>query len=83
LPLLLKIVSLRLAGRPQFAARKPAHDDVGVLALQLGERRLQLLALARAECGRLVVDQNRPVRKAWWHPDILTVPTRTVFLPAG
>ena len=83
LSLPLKIVALRLARRPQFPARKPSHDDVGVLALQL-KRGLQLLALARAKRGRLVVDQNRPVRKARWHPDILTVPTRAVFLrPAG
>ena len=68
----LKIVALRLARRPQLPSREPLHGDVGVLALQLHEGRLQLLALARAEGGRLVVDQNRPVRVAGRHPFILS-----------
>jgi len=68
----LEIVALGLARRPQLAAREPLHGDVGVLALQLHERRLQLLALARAERRRLVVDENCPVRVAGRHPVILS-----------
>ena len=67
----LEIVALRFARRPQLSPREPLHGDVGVLPLQLHEGRLQLLALARAEGGRLVVDQNRPVRIAGRHPLIL------------
>ena len=52
----LEVVALRLTRFPQLAPRKPSHRHVGVLALQLDERRLQFLALARPEGGRLVVD---------------------------
>jgi hypothetical protein len=52
----LKILAFRFARFPQLASRKPPHHDVGVLALQLRERRLQFLALARTEGRRLVVD---------------------------
>jgi hypothetical protein len=44
---------------------------------------LQFLALPRAECGGFVVDQDRPVREAGRHPDILTVRTPAVPRPAG
>ena len=69
----LEIVAFGLARRPQLAAREPLHGDVGVLALQLDNGGLQLLALARAEGRRLVVDQDRPVGVARRHPAILTL----------
>jgi hypothetical protein len=52
---------------PQTAACEPFHHDVGVGAFQLSERRLQLLALRRTEGGRLVVDEDCPVRKTRRH----------------
>jgi Uma2 family endonuclease len=80
----LKILALRLARLPQLAAREPAHGDVGVLALQLHERRLQLLALAGAKRRRLVVDQDSPVRVARRHPAILAAfdVAKSAYFPA-
>ena len=72
-PLHLKNRPARLRATPTvFPARKPLHGDIGVLALQLHERRLQLLALPRAESRRRAVDQDRPVGMAGRHPAILT-----------
>ncbi len=68
----LEIVALRLPRLPQLPAREPAHRDVCALPLELYERRLELLALPRAERRRLLVDQNRPVGMAGRHPAILT-----------
>ena len=68
----LEIVALRLPRLPQLPACEPAHRDVWALPLELYERRLELLALPRAESRRLLVDQNRPVGMAGRHPAILT-----------
>jgi hypothetical protein len=70
-PPALEVLALGFLCFPQPAPREPFHDDVGILAQQLVERREQLAALARAECRRLVVDQDRPIRVARRHRPIL------------
>ena len=62
----------RLRRLPQPPARKPFHDNVGVLSAQLIERRQELFALARAKGRRLLVDEDGPVRVARRHPCIVT-----------
>ena len=59
---------LRCFGRlPQAPARKPLEHDVLVRPSELVKRGQQLFLLARAERGRLPVDQNRPERVARGH----------------
>src|SRR6185436_14214204 len=72
LPLVaLEVFLLGLARSPQLAAREPLHRDVRVFSLELVERGEQLVALARAKCGRRAVGQDRPVGVARRHPLIL------------
>jgi hypothetical protein len=60
-------VTRGLGRLPEASARKPFHHDVFVRALKLCERRQQVFAELRAERGRGVVDQNRPVCEARRH----------------
>src|SRR3990172_5488415 len=57
-------VAFFFSGFPQPAARKPLHQHVGVLTTQLMKCGEQLLALARAERGGLVVDEGLPLLQA-------------------
>jgi hypothetical protein len=52
---------------PQLAAREPLHHRVGMLRLQLLERRQQLVLRVGTEGGRLAVENDRPVGVARWH----------------
>jgi len=59
---------LRLRGRfPQAPAREPLHHDIGILPLQLMERRQKLFALARAKGRGFLIDEDGPVRVARGH----------------
>src|SRR5579872_258327 len=46
---------------PQLATREVAQRHVLIGPPKLGQRRQQLFTLARAERGRLAIDQNGPV----------------------
>jgi hypothetical protein len=50
-----------LLGRPQLAARKPHHLGVGMLRLQLLQRRQQLLFRRGAKRRGVAVGDDRPV----------------------
>jgi hypothetical protein len=64
--------SLRLfRARPQTAAREPHHHRVGVLVVELRERRLELFAQLRAKRRRFPFDDDRPVCEAWGHARLL------------
>ena len=56
---------------PYASAREPLHHDVRILSLQLMKGRLYLFSVARAKGGRLVVDENGPVRVTRGHLYIL------------
>ena len=56
---------------PQPSAREPLHRDVFVLPFQLVQRRQEFLWIARAERGRSVVDEDRPVRESRRHSTIV------------
>src|ERR1700687_4112378 len=60
-----------LRGFPQPPAREPLHYHIFTRAPELVKRRQQLLLLARAERGRLAVDEDGPVRVARRHGSIL------------
>jgi hypothetical protein len=61
-------VCLRLFRRlPQPPLAEPLHHRVGMFALELLERRDQLVPLLRAERRRLSLEDDGPVSEAWWH----------------
>src|SRR5262249_29408052 len=62
---------------PQPSVREPFQHDVLVRAFQLGDCRQQFLLIARADCRRLAVDENRPVGEARRHLTILRRPACT------
>lgn len=46
---------------PQPSAREPFQQNVRIGALQLPERREQIVALPRAECRGAMIDQDGPI----------------------
>ena len=52
---------------PDAAPRKPLHDSLGRLPLNLPERRQQFFLRGRTECCRCTVDHDGPVNVARWH----------------
>src|SRR5262245_35268166 len=64
----LALGAVRLLGTlPEASPREPLEGDVGIGALELVKGRLQVGLVARSEGGRLVVDEDGPVREARWH----------------
>jgi hypothetical protein len=59
---------------PQASAREPHHHRIGMLALELLERRDEVVAILRAESRGLPLDDDCPVGKAWGHGGVLTLP---------
>jgi len=76
-------IARRFRRIPQLASRKPFHHDIGIRAFELIEGGKQFLGFASAKRRRRVVDQDRPVGEARWHPRIVADLTRKAAMTAG
>ena len=60
-------ITCRVARVKELTALEPLHHCGRVLLFQPVEGRQQFLGIVRTERGRLIVDQDGPIRVARWH----------------